>query len=121
MGIMQEPQITYRHMDHSPAMDARIAELARKFEMIQPRITNCHIVIDQVDRHKNKGNQFEVHILLHVPGGGELVTTRHSHEDAYLAVNAAFEAITRQLTEVQEIQRGKVKRHTEERGDDAQS
>lgn len=117
MGTMQEPQITYRHMDHSPAMDARIAELARKVDVIHPRITSCQVVVDQVDRHKTKGNQFEVHVVLHVPGQGELVTTRHSHEDPYLAVNEAFEAILRQLEEALEIQRGKVKRHTDERGD----
>jgi ribosomal subunit interface protein len=116
---MQEPQITYRHMDHSPAMDARIAELARKIDVIHPRITSCQVVIDQVDRHKTKGNQFEVHVVLHVPGSGELVTTNHSHEDPYLAVNEAFDAITRQLEEALEIQRGQVKRHAGQRGGNA--
>ena len=119
MGTMQEPQITYRHMDHSPAMDARIAELARKLELIHPRITSCQVVVDQVDRHKTKGNQFEVHVLVHVPGRGEVVTTRHPHEDPYLAVKAAFDAVNRQLQEAVELERGEVKRHTDDRGDSA--
>ena len=119
MGTMQEPKITYRHMDHSPAMDARIAELARKIEVIHPRITSCQVVVDQVDRHKTKGNQFEVHVLLHVPGHGEVVTTRHSHEDPYLAVHEAFDAVMRQLQEAAEIERGEVKVHTDNRGDSA--
>jgi ribosomal subunit interface protein len=116
---MQEPQITYRHMEHSPAMDTRIVELAARLEGLDPRITTCHVVVDQVDRHKTKGNQFEVHIVLHVPGRGEVVATRRSHEDPYLAVNEAFDAVTRQLEEELEIQRGDVKRHTDERGDNA--
>ena len=106
-------------MDHSPAMDARIAELARKIDVINPRITSCQVVVDQVDRHKTKGNQFEVHVVLHVPGSGELVTTKHSHEDPYLAVHEAFDAITRQLEEALEIQRGEVKRHAGQRGGNA--
>jgi ribosome-associated translation inhibitor RaiA len=116
---MQEPQITYRHMEHSPAMDTRIAELAGKLDTIHPRITSCHVIVDQVDRHKTKGNQFEVHIVLHVPGRGEVVATRRSHEDPYLAVNEAFETVTRELDRELEVQRGDVKRHTDERGDNA--
>ena len=50
---------------------------------------------------------------------GELVTTKHSHEDPYFAVNEAFEAITRQLEEALEIQRGEVKRHAGTRGGNA--
>lgn len=121
MGTMQEPQITYRHMDHSPAMDSRIVELAGKLSDLHPKITSCHVIVDEVDRHKTKGNQFEVHVVLHVPGQGELVATRQSHEDAYLAVNEAFDSITRQLEGALEIQRGDVKRHAGERRGDGLS
>jgi ribosomal subunit interface protein len=117
---MQKPQITYRHMEHSPAMDARIAQLVGKLESIYPHITSCHVIVDEVDRHKSKGNQFEVHVVLHVPGRGEVVATRRSHEDAYLAVNEAFGAITRELEREVDIQRGKVKRHADEGGESAQ-
>jgi ribosome-associated translation inhibitor RaiA len=106
-------------MEHSPAMDARIVELAAKLDELNPRITSCHVIVDEVDRHKTKGNQFEVHIVLHVPGRGEIVATRRSHEDPYLAVNEAFDVVTRQLEEKLEIQRGEVKTHTDERGNDA--
>ena len=107
-------------MEHSPALDARIAELAGKLDGINPRITSCHVVVDEVDRHKSKGNQFEVHVVLHVPGNGEVVSTRHSHEDAYAAVGAAFEAVTRELQGTIDKQRGAVRRHIDERGDEAQ-
>ena len=100
-------------------MDARIAEQASKLNTLHPKITSCQVVVDEVDRHKSKGNQFEVHIVLHVPGRGEVVATRQSHEDPYLAVNEAFDAVTRQLQEAVEIERGEVKRHTDERGDNA--
>ena len=95
-------------------MDARIADLAGK---LNSRITSCHVIVDQVDRHKTKGNQFEVHIVLHVPGRGEIVANRTSHEDPYLAVNEAFDSVTRELEKELELQRGEVKRHTDERGD----
>jgi ribosomal subunit interface protein len=112
---MTEPQITYRGMHHSPAMDSRIRELAAKLEEFHPGITSCHVVIDEAARHKNKGNLFEVRVDIHVPGH-EIVATHQHNEDAYAAITAAFEAVVRQLEEVHR-KGGEVKRHREERGD----
>jgi ribosomal subunit interface protein len=113
---MQEPQITYRGMQHSPAMDQRIRELAAKLEDIQPKITRCHVVVDETDRHKSKGNLFEVRVDIHVPGK-EIVANHQRHEDAYVAIGAAFDVVLRQLEEQIQIQRGEVKQHRSERGD----
>lgn len=115
---MQEPQITYRGMPHSPAMDARIREQALKLEDLNPKITHCHVVVNEVDGHKNKGNLFEVRVDLHVPGR-EIVATHKQHEDAYVAITQAFDVVTRQLEDHVRVQRGEVKRHTDERGDNA--
>jgi ribosome-associated translation inhibitor RaiA len=103
-------------MQHSPAMDSRIRELAGKLEDIQPKITRCHVVVDEIDRHKNKGNLFEVRVDIHVPGR-EIVATNQRDEDAYVAIGAAFDVVLRQLEEQIQIQRGDVKLHREERGD----
>jgi len=113
---MANPQITYRGMPHSPAMDARIVELASKLEELHPRITRCHVVVDETDRHKSKGNLFEVRVDLHVPGH-EIVATQHAHEDAYAAITEAFEVATRQLDDVMRRQRGEVKTHRGDRGE----
>lgn len=93
---MATPQITYRGMPHSPAMDARIVELAAKLEDLHPKITRCHVVVDETDRHKSKGNLFEVRVDLHVPGS-EIVATHQANRDAYVAITEAFEVVTRQL------------------------
>lgn len=115
---MTQPQITYRGMPHSPAMDAKILELAAKLDDFNPRITRCHVVMVETDRRKTKGNLFECHVDLHVPGH-EVVATQKAHEDAYVAINEAFEVATRQLEDVMHRQRGEVKVHREERGDNA--
>jgi ribosome-associated translation inhibitor RaiA len=111
---MTQPQITYRGLPHSPAMDARIIELAAKLDELHPRITRCHVVVDELDRHKNKGNLFDVRIDLHVPGR-ELVATHQPDEDAYVAITNSFDVMFRQLEDVLRIQRGKVKRHRDDR------
>ena len=103
-------------MPHSPAMDARILELAAKLDEFHPKITSCHVVVDELDRHKSKGNLFDVRIDLHVPGR-ELVATHQQHEDAYVASGNAFDVMIRQLEEAARIQRGEVKRHGDNRQD----
>jgi ribosomal subunit interface protein len=102
---MAQPQITYRGMPHSPAMDARILELASRLEDLNPRITRCHVVVVETDHRKHKGNLFEVHVDLHIPGH-EIVATRQANEDAYAAINEAFEVTARQLDEAVRRQRG---------------
>ena len=113
---MAQPQITYRGMPHSPAMDARITELASKLDGFHPEITRCHVVVSESDRHKAKGNLFEVHVDLHVPGH-EVVATHQANADAYVAITAAFEVAGRQLDEVVRIRRGHVKAHRDNRED----
>jgi ribosomal subunit interface protein len=115
---MQEPQITYRGMPHSPAMDARIREHALKLEEFHPRITHCRVVVNEPHEHKNKGNLFEVRVDVHVPGR-EIVATNKRHEDAYVAITQAFDVMYRQLEDYARVQRGEVKRHEDERGDNA--
>ena len=112
------PQITYRGMPHSAAMDARILEHAGRLEALQPRITRCHVIVAEADRHKSKGNLFEIHVDAHFPGH-ELVATRQAHEDAYVAIDEAFGVVVRQLEDTIARQRGEVKSHRDERGDDA--
>lgn len=113
---MTQPQITYRGMPHSSAMDARIVELAAKLDEFHPKITRCHVVVDELDRHKQKGRQFDVRIDLHVPGK-ELVATHQHDEDAYVAISNAFDVMIRQLEDVSRIQRGEVKRHGRDQPD----
>jgi ribosomal subunit interface protein len=115
---MIEPQITYRGMDHSPAMDARIVEYAQKIEEFHPKVTRCHVIVEETDRKKQKGNHFEIHIDVHVPGS-EIVATRQEHEDPYVAMHEAFQVLYRQLEDEVRKRRGYVKRHEDERGDNA--
>jgi ribosomal subunit interface protein len=108
---MIEPQITYRGMEHSAVLDTHIRELVAKMEQFHPKITRIHVIVDELDRNKRNGN-------VHVPRQ-EIVATNQEHEDPYVAVNDAFDVLTRQLEENIRKVRGEVKRHTDERGDNA--
>ena len=112
---MQVPlQITFRHMDSSPALEARIRQRAQELEHFFDRITSCHVTVEAGHRH-HRGNIFEVRIDLIVPGA-EIVVGRdsgmnHAHEDAHVAVRDAFDALRRRLEDHVRHDRGDVKLH----------
>ena len=107
---MAQPTITYRGMPHSPAMDARIIELAASLDQFATNISYCHVVIDEADRHRSKGNLFGVRVDMRIPGH-EIVATHQQHEDAYVAINEAFGVISRQLEEYRRKRRNSSARH----------
>lgn len=108
---MQVPlQITYRDMQRSDALDARIRDKAAKLEEFHPHIVSCHVVVEERHRHHQQGKPFTVSIDLRVPGH-EVVVNRDHHEDVYVSLRDAFDAAGRKLEELARLQRGDVKTH----------
>ena len=65
---MKHPlQITFRHMDSSPAVEARIRDEVDSLEQHFGRITSCRVVIEEPHR-RERGNEYHISIDLHVPG-----------------------------------------------------
>lgn len=108
-------QITFRHMEHSDALDAKIREKAQKLEQFSEHIMSCRVTIDLEHRHHHQGKLYSVKIDITMPGK-EFIADRHpdkhhAHEDVYVALRDAFDASRRQLEDYVRIQRGKVKEH----------
>jgi ribosome-associated translation inhibitor RaiA len=136
---MKSPvQITYRNMEHSEAVTARIHEEADKLDEFFPRITSCRVVVEAPHRHKKSGELFHLRIDLAVPGreivvshepspraalsrGDEAALEKHTeihpeHKDVYVAIRDAFGSARRQLQDYVKRLRGDVKTH--ERAED---
>ncbi len=113
---MQRPlEISFRKMDPSPAVEARIREKVADFERFSDRITGCRVTVEQEHRHHQKGNLFRIRVDLDLPGKPLAVTHAgprdHAHEDVYVAIRDAFNAATRRLEDHVRERRGKVKAH----------
>lgn len=108
---MQIPlQITVRGIAHSEALESRIREKAEKLDEFFDHITSCRVVVDEPHKHQRQGKEFNVRVEIGVPGR-ELVATRDHHEDVYVALRDAFDAIKRQLEDYARQLRGDVKAH----------
>jgi cold shock CspA family protein len=102
-------------MPLSAAVEARIRERVDALELLHPRITGCHVVIEEHHRHHRQGKLYHVSVHLVVPGG-EIAVTRdppehHAHEDILVAVRDAFDAVARRLQDHLRRSRGVVKQH----------
>lgn len=107
-------QVTFRHTDRSDSVEARIRERAEKLDRIFNQIVTGRVVVDLPAQRHRKGKVFLVRIDITVPGK-ELVVNRdpllnHAHEDVYVAVEDAFDAMERILKEYSREIQGEVKR-----------
>jgi ribosomal subunit interface protein len=110
-----EPQITFRNMEPSEAMEQNIRERAEKLDRFHDQIMSCRVMVEAQHRHHHQGNVYHVRIDLTVPGE-ELVVSRdpgrdHAHEDVYVAIRDAFDAARRQLEDAGRRHRSQVKTH----------
>ena len=113
---MQIPlEIAFVDMDSSPAVEARVRERAERLERHFDGITSCHVYVAAPHRHHRKGKLFEVRVEVRVPGAELAITGKpgdvNAHEDVYVAVRDAFDAMERQLEGWKQKVRGKVKTH----------
>ena len=113
---MEKPlDITFRHMDPSPAVEARIREKIDELERYYDRIVGCRVVVEQDHRQHQKGNLFRIRLDITLPGKTIAIdrkgTKNQAHQAVYVTVRDAFAAAKRKIEDHARIRRGKVKSH----------
>ena len=123
-------QVTFRHMEPSAPVEARIRDEAAALDRYFSRITSCRVVVEAPGR---RGKGFDVSIDIGVPGSEIAVNNKPSmhstlvhsetdesekhheiqpdHKDVFIAIRDSFAAARRQLEDYAEKLRGEVKRH----------
>ncbi len=104
------PQITFKDIPRSDAIETAILEKTSKLERYSDRIMGCRIALEAVQQRQHQGKLYTVRIDITVPGG-EIVIKRERNEDVYVAIRDAFDAAKRKLDGHTERKRGDVKIH----------
>lgn len=111
---IQPIQIVFQNLEPSPAIEAAIRERAQKLDRFYDRIMHCRVVVEAPHKHHRQGTLYTVRIEVTVPDDKLLVTRDpaqdHAHEDVYVSIRDAFDAMRRQLEEFARKRRGEVKR-----------
>ena len=95
------PQITFRRIQHSHAVENAILKRMEKIEGSYRGLGQWYVVVDSPHRHHQQGNHFHVRVCLSVRGTPILVGHPHSKrqatEDIFDAVHGTFDAVERRI------------------------
>jgi ribosome-associated translation inhibitor RaiA len=97
--------IRFLEMAPSPALEAAARAKAHKLEQVCPGLMSCRVTIEREHRHQHQGQPFAVRVDVTWPGH-ELSVDRVQHEDAYVALRDAFDAMKRRVAEAVQRDRG---------------
>jgi cold shock CspA family protein/ribosome-associated translation inhibitor RaiA len=130
------PNITFRGVERTTALEAEILARLRKLETYYRGIMGCRVLVELVQKHHKAGNRYHVRIDLTVPGEELLVAheaglhakaqdvdakklTKGAESDperkhVRVAVREAFDIARRRLQDYARRQRGTVKAATKQ-------
>ena len=89
-------EITFHEIQQSDAVEQAVTRWVSRLEHLHDRIVRCLVKIEQPHKSHRHGREFEVHVVLEIPGN-DIAVSRIRHEDIYVAVADAFRAARRQL------------------------
>lgn len=93
--------ITFRDIDPSPAVEARIHDRAKRLEKFARRATSLQVTVAAPHQSGHKGTLYQFTLELRMPKKDIVVkqgdSPNHAHEDVYVAMRDAFAALERQV------------------------
>ena len=108
-------QITFHELPSSPAVETQIRERAESLERHCDRLTSCRVIVEGRHRAQRPAQQFHVRVELTLPGKvitvGKHPAEYQAHDDIFVAVRSAFDAVRRRLDHHAQRRHGEVKHH----------
>ncbi|MCK5621620.1 MAG: HPF/RaiA family ribosome-associated protein, partial [Alphaproteobacteria bacterium] len=103
------------NLEPSDAVEANVRKRAERLERYCDDIVSCKVTIEAPHKHHHQGNIYSVTIDVRTPGDESIASRtadqHHAHEDVYVVIRDAFDAMRRQLQDRQRKKRGHVKFH----------
>jgi ribosomal subunit interface protein len=104
-------QVVFRDIPKSEAVEAAVRKHAAKLDEFCDHIMSCRVTVEEPARHKHQGKLYSVHIDVKLVGKEISATRHHEHEDVYVAIRDAFDAVKRQIEDHVRKERGQTKLH----------
>jgi ribosomal subunit interface protein len=95
---MHQVQISFRGLESSPAIEARIRHKVGRLNRFAHHIIACRVVVEALRRHQRTGQLYQVLIDINLPGH-QIVLSREAEEDVHVALRNAFDAAQREMVE----------------------
>lgn len=117
-----KPEITYRNIDKTEAIDNLIQEKIGKLEQFCDYMNSCHVVVEKANENPSSGSPYRVSIDITVPHSREIAVvespdTGKQYSPLETVIRDAFEAARRQVVSLSNEQQRVRKTHPEQRMD----
>lgn len=112
-------EVSFRGVERTHAMERLISDQAEKLEQVCDHIISVRVSVEKPQEHQRSGNPYRVRIMARIPPGHELVAARDPsdrdlHDPLDKVVRDAFNALRRQIGQLNQKQKGDVKWHPEQ-------
>jgi ribosome-associated translation inhibitor RaiA len=107
-------EISFKGLEKSRAVEAKVAERVVRLEKHFDRMTHCRVVVSAPNKHAHKGKSYEIKIDIGIPGSKPLIVTHvaavaNAAGSLQLALRDAFDAAQRRLDELHDKMDGAAK------------
>ncbi|MFP4007135.1 MAG: HPF/RaiA family ribosome-associated protein [Spirulinaceae cyanobacterium] len=113
------PQITYRGVNKTDALENLVNEKIAKLEQFCDHINSCRVAIEKAQDHPSSGSPYRVRIDLTIAPSHELAVVKSpdqgkQYTDLEPMIRDAFDAARRQVIELNDRQQGHIKEHPQQ-------
>ncbi len=113
-------EISFKGLEKSRAVEAKVAERAARLERHFDRMTNVRVVVSAPNKLAHKGKHFEVKVEIGIPGGAPIIISEEpegndARSDLMIAIRNAFDSAERRLDDLAERLGGSSKKAERER------
>jgi ribosomal subunit interface protein len=113
--MISDTQVVFRNIEHSDAVEFAVQKRLQKLERYCDEIQSLKVTLETPHNNHYKGKVYHVGVEAMVPNHDIVVThdqhDNQAHEDIYVAIRDAFNAVERRLKSVYGKQRSRMQRN----------
>jgi ribosomal subunit interface protein len=113
--MISDTQVVFRNIEHSDAVEFAVQKRLQKLERYCDEIQSLKVTLETPHNNHYKGKVYHVGVEALVPNHDIVVThdqhDNQAHEDIYVAIRDAFNAVERRLKSVYGKQRSRMQRN----------
>lgn len=107
--MISDTQVVFRGVDHSDAVEEAVHKRAEKLERFSDQIQSLRVTVESPHNNHHKGKMYHVGVEAFIPNHDIIVNhdqhDKHAHEDIYVAIRDTFDAVERQIKEINDKRR----------------
>jgi ribosomal subunit interface protein len=111
--MISDTQVVFRGIEHSQAVEDAVHKRLSKLERFSDEIQSLRVILESPHKNHFKGKVYHIGVEALIPNYDIVIAheqhDKHEHEDIYVAIRDAFNALERRLKSVYGKQRAHIR------------